>query len=156
MSGLGAEPKADRFGSALVAHKSFADSRCLRCVGKKPDRYWSAPQGVKRSAVSTAKTDYVRRSEIVRNPSAKTCPAGPRDGRDEPIAASVNCKRSDGALCGSCRLGRTSAASPCGGPAPRLFKRTLPALDPGHMSLYLLLNRLHVEACAFLHRRKFY
>ena len=38
----------------------------------------------------------------------------------------------------------------------RLPLGALPALHPGHMSLYLLLHRLHVEACTFLHRWKRY
>jgi hypothetical protein len=64
MSGLGVEPKADRFWFALVPPKRSPFRGVCAVRTKKPDRYWSAPRRAKRLAISREKIDCVRSSEF--------------------------------------------------------------------------------------------
>jgi hypothetical protein len=59
--------KADRFGSARVAHKTLAVSRRLRCEDKKPDRYWSAPPACEKASARETITSsrYQQRSRCL-------------------------------------------------------------------------------------------
>src|SRR6266404_7024963 len=56
--------RGDRFESASAAAKPSPFQGVVFRKTKKPDMYWSAPRGAKRSVISALEIGYVRRSEL--------------------------------------------------------------------------------------------
>ena len=64
MSGRGSEPKADRFGSALVALKIAAVFAVFALCGQKTGQVLVRTSAREKATISMAKIDCVRSSEI--------------------------------------------------------------------------------------------